>query len=118
MFPVRLHPADERALRFVVDRAVFEHSLTHLRCRSSGLVVRHADGRFNQGGDWRFSHREIGDVVFFPSRRKEDDAQPLAARSPGPPAAVEEDLGVCGRVELDDEIDLRDIEAAGGDVGC
>ena len=57
------------------------------------------------------------DIIFFSAWRKEDDAQTFASCSTCTTTAVEKDFWVSGWVDLEDEIDLRDVEAAGCYVG-
>ncbi len=117
MFAVGLDPADEGALGFVVQGAVRAHDIPDLGGGLRGVFGSGRCGEF-QNPDGRFSHFEEGDVFFFSAGLEEDDAQALAAGASGPAAAVDEDFGVAGWIDLDDEVDLGDVEAAGGDVGC
>ena len=120
MFAVGLDPADEGALGFVVQGAVRAHDIPDLGGGLRGVVgsVRPSGWGEFQNADGRFPHFEEGDVFFFSPALEEDDAQTLAAGASGAAAAVEEDFGVAGWIDLDDEVDLGDVEAAGGDVGC
>jgi hypothetical protein len=56
-------------------------------------------------------------VSFLGARLKKDHAKPFASSSTGAAAAMKKHLGVIGWVDLHDEIHLRDVESACGDIG-
>jgi len=125
---VRAHKRDKRALRLIVQRAIRSHLLpqfgrNNIRCgrescrreelRSGGKgrnTQQVAHGRFADGEERRV-------FVCFAAVEQEDYTEAFAAGAPGSACAVHEGCWVGWRVELDGEVDLGDVEAAGGEVG-
>lgn len=117
MLAVAAHPADEGLLAAVVVGAVFEDKLTGRVCGRFCIFVGDAD-RVWEGCDGCLADFEEGYVIFLATRVEEDYAETSAAGSPCAATAVDESFRVCGRVDLDDQVDGWNVQSAGCDIGC
>ena len=85
--------------------------------RRVGVGGCYVDGGGGERGDGRLADFEQCDVILLPSRLEEDHAQPSASGAAGTAAAVQKDFRVAGRVDLDDQINLGNVQASRRDVG-
>lgn len=113
---VAAHPADERLLRLVVQRAVPPHRLADPLRRLAGVLVGDEDLRVRQRRDGRLPHVQERDVVLLRGLQ-EDDAEPPAPGTARAAAPVQERLRVRRRIDLDDEVDLGKVETPRCHVG-
>lgn len=117
MLAIAAHPANESLLAAVVVGAVSEDNLTARVRGGFCLFVGDVD-RVWEGCDWSLADFEKGYVIFLTAWVEEDYAESSAAGSPCAATAVDESLGVCGWVDLDNQVDGWDVQSAGCDIGC
>ena len=117
MLAIAAHPANESLLAAVVVGAVSEDNLTARVRGGFCLFVGDVD-RVWEGCDWSLADFEKGYVIFLTAWVEEDYAESSAAGSPCAATAVDESFRVCGRVDLDDQVDGWNVQSAGCDIGC
>lgn len=115
MLAVAAHEAGEGFVREVEDLAVGEGKGADFGGGFVGLGVCDGDFGVGEGLDGRFADVEEVDKVLLPARMQHNDSQPAPSSAARATRAVDVGLGVLRGV-LDDEVDLGDVEAAGGDV--